>query len=499
MSGVSTYNGDVNSLISSGRTGNWTSYVPTEVFTSAGFTNDYLASTNSLLRVSSGMVTDDVQMAQVALTGMTLCKALNDLGQVIDMEDAGEYFRGELGEDGKIASKNEYIVIVENMVSFKDSSLSGKGYWYCTNLTAMSYALGVKANPYDYSGTTGNYLEKIGGTKVKKVPGNNKTGYQLINYDNKAKQYLFNYWFSPAVGSNWSTNALVSTMWYQRDEIRNRYTDEQIWGKEFANTQSNNLSAGKFGFNVIASFYNPKPQSNVTITVEHWNDNTDTLIESKKETVEIKKQYTGKANDYKSTLGIDYLNNVLSYDQGITWVDTSLESTRTLTAARNTIIRFHYGKLDKDITVLYEDLDGNEVAPKKQYTARIGEIINETALNIDKYTYVKNSYSLDGGTTYNDESTEKTRTLTVQGDTVIRFQYAKDDTLQAVLIMTANPSSIEKGKTSPVVFTLDASQSIGKNIVKYDFTYIDPDDKKTEKSETVSKTTVNNTRVYRYL
>ena len=123
MDNTPTYLGNAKTLISNTEPTDWTAYIPTEDFNAAGMDNAFLNTSMGKMLVSNELVSGETESRQAAVAGMALCQAINNAGGNINLKQAAKYFMGDKD------AKKEYIVIVENVTCFKDTSNAAQGYW----------------------------------------------------------------------------------------------------------------------------------------------------------------------------------------------------------------------------------------------------------------------------------------------------------------------------------------------------------------------------------
>ena len=122
------------------------------------------------------------------------------------------------------------------------------------------------------------------------------------------------------------------------------------------------------------------------------------------------------------------------------------------------------------VTVRHVNYDTKDVLEETSAKVKPGETFSASAKNFDPLKYTYSVISNDGGNTWKDRSDKTTRNIIVNKDAIIEFYYSKNTDIIADLKLTASPDSINKGSTSKVDFTLDASGSKSKYpIVKYEY------------------------------
>lgn len=153
----------------------------------------------------------------------------------------------------------------------------------------------------------------------------------------------------------------------------------------------------------------------------------------------------------------------------------------------NVIAEYEY---NPTLTVQHMDLDTNTMLETHSEEIERGTTVSRSKNSFSGKQYVYNEVSYDGGVTWKERSNSSTRTLKVNQDTIIRFNYSSNSDLLAMLNLTANPDKIEKDKTAIVSFLLDASSSKSKNgIKKYEFWFSATKDFKINPDYTITSST----------
>lgn len=203
------------------------------------------------------------------------------------------------------------------------------------------------------------------------------------------------------------------------------------------------------------------PAEKFEVTIQYLNENGDTVANTNHVTVEDGGEYTAHAETV----------------EGYTLTG---DSTQTITVTANTTITFNYTKNENpvekfDVIVEFIDENGKRIADE-EVTNDIekGQVFTATAKTFDGYT-------LDG---------ETTQTITVTGNTTIKFTYIKDvapvnkfnvtvnyvDTL-GNLLSVDEPVEVEEGKKfTTTAKTIEGYTLIGDTTqtitVKWDTTVI---------------------------
>lgn len=129
-------------------------------------------------------------------------------------------------------------------------------------------------------------------------------------------------------------------------------------------------------------------------------------------------------------------------------------------------------KVDPQVKVQHWDLEKNTLIeeqifkvtdPDRKFTANMKPQSNGLQ-------YIYSEISPNGGSSWKDRSQNPTRNIIANPNTIVRFYYGKDSSLIADLGLLATPDKIPKDKTATVKFTLDASKTISKDLIK-SYTY----------------------------
>lgn len=130
---------------------------------------------------------------------------------------------------------------------------------------------------------------------------------------------------------------------------------------------------------------------------------------------------------------------------------------------------------DPQVTVQhYNQRTGNKLEPDTTYSVSPNTNVTESSKSFSGVSYTNSVISDDEGKTWKLLSTNTTRNIPINKDTIIRFYYIEEGSIVADLQIFANPSKIEKDKTATVTFTLDASgSSSSTGITKYEYWFSD--------------------------